>query len=463
MSTLDEAIGKITELTNVVKDNGGLNGLRREDLMNDFKTALEEHKAALLDEMPVRKGESIAPAQEKAVNQYNGKYKAELEAIVKDGYYKLGNWKMTAADMWMASKLLGKANDMRKAGIAINGADKLQPVSGDLHTAVKLMTSTGSGIGDEYVPTGMASALWNDFFTASRVAADLPSQPMPTDPFDLPLGLTRPTWRKGTQGQGSSAVNSATAKSTLTSTEQLVEIDWTYNLEEDAVVAMMPALRQMLTLSGGEQMDAFALNADNTNAATGNINSDDANPDNDAYYLSDGQDGIRHLWIVDNTGQATNAGGDALADADLISALNKLDKYGTDLTSCRIVPGIAAYFAMLGLTNVATVDKYGPMATVVSGELARYRGVPIIPSASQPKAEADGKVSATAASNTLGTISLYNRNNWRVGFRRNLLIEVDRNIQTRQLIMVVSFRMAVAAHGTRSSALHTSGIYNFSL
>lgn len=464
MSTeLEKAIEEITRLTNTVKENGGTAGLRKEDLIADMEAALEKHRLALLEEMPQRRGETEGAslsALEKAARNYTGKYAAEVKGFAKEGRYKLGNFELRPIDFWMAKQLLDRGNAMKQSGIGFAGGDKLKPASEDLNTVVKLMTSTGSGIGDEYVPTLMANDLWNDFFAASRVVADLPNQPMPSDPFDIPLGLARPTWRKGTQGQATGASNPATAKSTLTSTEQLVEVDWTYNLDEDAVVAMMPALRQMLTLSGGEQMDAFALNADNTDAATGNINSDDGNPDADSYYLSDGQDGIRHLYIVDNTGQHVDAGGDALADADMTSLLNKLDKYGLSLNEVRIVPGIGAYFAMVGLTNVATVDKYGPQATIVRGELARYRGVPILPSASQPKAEADGKLSVTAASNTLGTISAYNRTQWVAGFRRGLTIEVDRNIRTRQLIMVVSFRIAVGAQGTRSTATHTAGIKN---
>lgn len=460
---LEEAIGKIAELTEAVKSNGGLQEMQREALVRDFTVALENHKAALLDELPARRGEDPTPAQEKAVSKYNGKYATEFRNIMKDGYHRVGNSKLTAADFWMAEKLLDRANVIKNNGQTINGSDKLRPVSEDLREVTKLMTSTGTGIGDEYVPTGMATQLWNDMFAASRVVADLPTQPMPTDPFDVPLGLARPTWRKGAQGNASTAVNATTAKSTLTSTEQIVEIDWTYNLDEDAVVAMMPSLRQMLSSSGGEQMDAFALNADSTDAATGNINLDDANPDSDSYYLSAGQDGIRHLWLVDNTAQGNSGGGDALADADLVAGLNDLGKYGLDVQNVRIVPGIQAYFAMLGLTNVATVDKYGPAATIVTGELMRYRGVPVIPSASQPLAEADGKLSTTSASNTLGTISLYNRNMWAVGFRRGLTIEVDRDIKTRQLIMVVSFRIAVGAQGTRSTATHTSGVYNFTV
>lgn len=456
-TALETVVGQITELTNLIKSNGGV---QADALEARFRELLDAQKNAILDEMPARAGETRSPAVHRAVSAYSGKYTQELRDIVERGEYKLGNWRLRGFDLWMAKTLLDKADAMKRSGVAISGADKLHPASDDLSNAVKALTSTGSGTGDELVPTGMAAELWQDFFTASLIVADLPNQPMPTDPFDLPLGLGDVTWRKGSQGASTTATNTATAKSTLTSTEQVCEVDWTYNLEEDAVVAMMPALRQRLAISGGEQMDAFVLNADATATSTGNINLDDSTPAADAYYLSDGQDGIRHLYIVDNTGQHVNAGGDALADADMISMLNKLDKYGTDLNNVRIVPGIAAYFAMLGLTNVATVDKYGPQATIIKGELARYRGVPVLPSASQPKAEADGKVSVTTANNTLGTISAYNRNFWRAGFRRGLLIEVDRNIQTRQLIMVVSFRIAAAAHGTRSSTTHAAGIRN---
>lgn len=466
----EEVLGKITELTNQVKElaenHGGLSGWKAADAEATMRALLKEQQQAILDNMPARRGDPDPQEQgeqEKALSQYRGKYRREISDIVKHGEYKVGSYRLTGADLVFSKMLLDKANQMKAAGQSFKGLESVKPVSDDLNTAVKLLTSTGTGIGDELVPTGMAGELWQDFFAASRVASDLPVQPMPTDPFNIGLGFGQITFRKGTQGQSSSAQNPATDDSTLTSTELLAEINWTYDLDEDAVVAVMPALRQQIVVDGAETMDAFVLNADGTNAATGNINLDDANPPDDSYYLTAGQDGIRHLPIVDNTGQVNSGGGDALADADVISMLNDLDKYGLNLEQVRIVPGIATYFAMLGLTNVATVDKYGPMATIVRGELMRYRGVPVLPSASMPKTESDYKVSTTAGNNTLGQMVAYNRNFWRVGYRRGLLIEVDRNIQTRSLIMVVSFRMAIAAHGTRSSAKHTALVGNFTV
>lgn len=460
---LDQVIQEITELTNTIKEHGLKDPtIDYERLEAKFAELLKQQQEALMATQPVRRGDDgdSEPVSDKALAGYKGKYVTEVRDIARHGVHKFGNWHLKAVDLFLAKELIDRANGLKEQKVAFQGAEKIRPASEDLVNAVKLLTSTGSGIGDEYVPNNMAAELWTDFFAASQIVNDLPGQPMPSDPFDMPLGLGDVTWRKGGQGAAVAAQNPATAKSILTSTEQIAEVDWTYNLDEDAIIAIMPALRQRLGISGGEQMDAFVLNADGTATATGNINSDDGTPAADSYYLSEGQDGIRHLYLVDNTAQSDSAGGDALADADMVKMLNHLDKYGLDLGNVRIVPGIAAYFSMVGLTNVATVDKYGPQATIVKGELARYRGVPVLPSASQPKGEADGKLSVTAASNTLGTISAYNRNAWRVGFRRGLLVEVDRNIQTRQLIMVVSFRIAVAAHGTRSSATHTAGVYN---
>lgn len=464
-SEVQAVVDKIAEMTEQIKSlSAGTLGQHQLDQMTaDFKALLDEHKTAVLDSTPVRPGEFQSSAIQRAASGYTGKYARELSDIANHGEHRIGNWRLRGTDMILAKLILDKANNMKQAGIAFDGQDKIKPASDDLVSVVKLLTSTAAGAGDELVPTGMATELWQDFFAASRIVGDLPTQPMPTDPFDVSLGLGTITFRKGGQGQAPAGQNPTTAKSTLTSTELVANVEWSYNLDEDAVIAMMPGLRQQFIVDGSEVMDAFVLNADATATATGNINRDDGTPDADAYYLTDGQDGIRHLPIVDNTGQVNSGGGDALVDADVVGMLADLDKYGLDPSQCRIVPGIGTYFKMLGLTNVATVDKYGPAATIVRGELGRYQGVPILPSASMPLTEADYKVSATAGNNTLGQMVSYNRNFWKVGFKRGLLIEVDRSIQTRKLIMVVSFRIAAAAHGTRSTTKHTALVGNFTI
>jgi hypothetical protein len=44
-----------------------------------------------------------------------------------------------------------------------------------------------------------------------------------------------------------------------------------------------------------------------------------------------------------------------------------------------------------------------------------------------------------------------------------MMIEVDRDIQKRQTIMVVSYRQAIGCRGTRSTATHTAGMRNINI
>ena len=387
---------------------------------------------------PVRRGEIIGPPGFAAISK----------GVVPHGKFE----GTPVDDVIFAYWMLEKARTLQP--------DKVKPASKDMKEIVeKALTATGSATGDEYVPTGMAAQLWDDMFLASKVVGLIGTIAMPSDPFDMPLGWGAITWRKGTQNTATTASDPATAKSTLTATEQVAEVNWSYDLDEDSVIAVLPSLRAEISRSGADQGDAFILNADATNAATGNINLDDADPADDSYYLSNGQDGIRHLYIVDNTAQSTDINA-VLDDTKLRAGIARLGKYGADVSRLAMVTDAKTYVNnMLGLTNVATLDKYGPQATVLTGELSKYAGIPIVVSSQIAEAEDDGKVSATAGNKDEGQIAIFHRDMWRVGFRRQLLIEMEKSIHKRQFIMVVSFRIAVAARGTRASAVHTSGIH----
>jgi HK97 family phage major capsid protein len=465
MATLDEVLKGINDLQEVAKG-------RREDATLDWaniKSQFEENINALVaqkvaDEMNRRPARRIpgrwvgADGDVEDLSSLKGnRYYQTMLNFANDGVHKEFGNVMKPIDLWLAHRLLQEQVRLRHATF---GGQAFEP-SDDLKQAVKAMTSTGAGTGDELVPENLAAELWEDIFLASRVVSDIGVTPLPTNPFNYPLGLGDPTWRKGTENTATTVSDLTTAKITLTVTELVTEQNWSYTLDEDSIIALAPQIRSNLARSGAEIVDSFALNADATNAATGNINLDDADPADDSYYLSDGQDGIRHQWLVDNTAQTVAAGGDALADQDVVDMLVLMDKYAANPADVRIVCDVGTYLAgFLNLTNVKTLSDFGPSAVLLTGQLAAYRGVPVIISASHPKCEADGKVSTTAGNNTLGSVSAYNRNMWKVGFRRQLLIEVDRNIQTRSYIMVTSLREAVGAHGTRSTNVHTAGIAN---
>lgn len=453
---LENLIQEIKTLTDTVKEH-------RDDPatidIDKLGEVLAGHTQKMIeanaDNSPARRGEPVGPAEVnlKEVGQAN-RYRPILHDFAKDGVHKdyIGNV-VHPVDFWMAKQLIEKGHALMP--------DRVAPASSDLQAAIKALTASS---GADWIPTGMAGALWDDMFLASRVVAAMTRVPMPTNPFDVPLGLAHIAFAKGSENTAATATDPTIDKSTLTATELVAEVNWSYTLDEDSIIALMPTVRARLAQSGGEVMDAFALNADATSGATGNINNDDAAPAATSYYLSAGQDGIRHQWLVDNTAQDVDAAG-ALTDASIVSALTLMGKYAVDPSKVVAVTDVGTYLkGFLSLENTLTLEKFGNDAVVLNGQLARYRGVPIIVSASAPKTEADGKPSSvTPANNVKGQVSFFNRDMWYAGFRRDLLIEIDRDIQKRQYIMVVSFRQAVGAHGARATNTHTAGILNITL
>ena len=451
--SMEALIKEISDLTVAMKEGGVVDS---DKLAATLATKMQEMVVAQVAEQqataPVRRGQIVGV--DGAVITRGNRYYHTAQRVVTDGYATVGNQRVKAIDLFLAKMLLDAAATRDR---------KVKAASDDLNAALKALDSTTTGAGAELVPLPLVDSLWEDMFLASRVAGLFSTLPMTSGSMEIPLGLGQITWRKGTQNTVTTVSNPATDKVDFKTTELVAEVNWSYTLDEDAVVALMPTVRARFAQSGAEAMDAFLLNADATNAATGNINSDDADPADDNYFLSDGQDGLRHQWLIDNGSQAVDAAG-PLTDAVVVAALARMGKYAVDPTKLAMICDVQTYLkGFLSLDGVTTLDKFGSQAVLLTGQIGAYRGIPIILSASAPATEADGKVSATPANNIKGQLTIVNRDMWYVGWMRDLLIEIDRDIQKRQHIMVGSFRQAVAAHGTRSTNKHTAGARNISI
>ena len=140
-----------------------------------------------------------------------------------------------------------------------------------------------------------------------------------------------------------------------------------------------------------------------------------------------------------------------------------LGKYGVRPSELAYVTDVSTYIKSLGIDEFRTLDKLGPQATILSGQLAQVDGIPVIVAEEMAKSDDDGKVTS-GATNTKGRLLLVNRSQWRLGFRRELMIETTRDIQKRQNIMVVSMRLAFMERtGNRATATHTALQYNITV
>jgi HK97 family phage major capsid protein len=316
--------------------------------------------------------------------------------------------------------------------------------------AQRAMDTGVTGGGAEIVPTLMAASLWADVNLATSVAGLIPEVPQPSPEFDLPVQLGDVNWFPGVPNTATTSTTPATAKRVLSAKELVAMVPWSYNLDEDAVIAMLPELRASLVRNAAEVLDDVYINADT--AASGNINHDSAtltvSEAGKAQYLL-GWNGLARIPLVDNTDQQVNQS--AAPNADMFNnARAKLGKYGVLPSQVVHVMNIETWIKSQTVEQLRTLDKFGPQATILTGQLGAVEGIPAIVSEQLKLAPAGGKVHATTG-NTTGRMLTFNRTQYTRGTVRGLLIETERDIQKRQTVMVASMRISfigrVAASG----------------
>jgi HK97 family phage major capsid protein len=323
------------------------------------------------------------------------------------------------------------------------------------------LDSTTATTGDELVDTQQARELWEDVNLESAIGSLLPAIQMPSNPFNIPLQMGDVNWYPGTENVATKSTGLSTARQALTAYELVAEVPWSYDLDEDAVIAMMEELRRSLLRNGAEVIDDVLLNADTT--VTNNINADgatiSASDAGKGHWLL-GFDGILHLPLVDNTAQANNHAA-AVSDDMFNKVRSKLGRYGVRPSDTVFVMDINTFIRSLSVANFRTLDKFGPQATVFTGQLGAVEGIPVIVSEQMKLADSDGKVTNAGNVTNTGRLLIFNRSQWRVGFKRDLTIETVRDAQKRQNIMVISFRIALQERsGARSTATHSALQYN---
>jgi HK97 family phage major capsid protein len=316
----------------------------------------------------------------------------------------------------------------------------------EAYAKLKALTAAGVGSGADWVPTFATSELWRDFHLASTVVPQFRRVDMPTNPYTLPTETADVTFRYvSTENVAVTASNPTTSSATLTARKIQGEVDFSGEVTEDSIIPIIPNLRFDLVRRGGQTMDDLVVNGDTTTAASGNVQNDDGAPAAGSYFLAFA--GLRKFWNVTNTGQETNMA--AAPTTVLLNAVRKLlGRYGARPSDLILLTGPATYYALQTIAEVITLEKYGPNATVLTGELARWFNIPILLNESTDKVQTSGRLAVvTPTNNTTGWLGLVNTTMWKTGFRRDLQIESFRDIQKDQNILVASFRMAFIPSG----------------
>jgi hypothetical protein len=324
-------------------------------------------------------------------------------------------------------------------------------LTGAYQRAIRAMDTAESGFGSQLIGAQYVGELWNAPRDLGKIFPLIDDFEMQHPTAYLPVEVDIPEMLFVSE----STANNSSNYDTVKTGSQRVQVDakkfvihqmWSGEMAEDSIIPFVPFLRRQAALAVAHYADSLVLNGDTTNAATGNINLDDADPANTKHYLA--FDGIRHAALVDNTGNAVDAAG-APTYAQLIGLRSKMIDttrlvdwgHPTDPSDLVYVSDPETADKHAQLDEVITVDKYGSNATILTGELMKVGRHPYVASIAVSKTEADGKVSTTGGNNTLGQTVAFNRRGFKVGWRRRVQVETERLPGSDQWRVVYSLRM----------------------
>jgi hypothetical protein len=135
--------------------------------------------------------------------------------------------------------------------------------------------------------------------------------------------------------------------------------------------------------------------------------------------------------------------------------------YGVKPADLAHVMSINAYIKLLADTSVLTLEKYGPFATILTGELGKVDGSPIIVS-QYVRADLNATGVFDNSTTTRTEVLTVNRRGYAIGERRGVTLQVLKELYAEddQDAIVVSWRKAFAARFTSSTEKTVAAAYN---
>ena len=333
----------------------------------------------------------------------------------------------------------------------------------ELQAYAKAMDSAETGYGLQLMGAQYVADLWEAARPLSRVFPLIDTFEMTAPTAYLPVEADIPEMLFVAESTANNSSNYATSKTgsnrvQVDAKKFVIHQMWSGELEEDSIIPFLPFLRRQAATAIAHYSDSLILNGDTTATATGNINSDDEAPASTKHFLA--FDGLRHVGLVDNTGNSKDAGGvvsyGLLRDQlTRMADTSRLFHWGHPVNPEDVVyvTDHSTANAISQLDEVLTVDKYGPQATVLTGELARVGRNPLVASMAMSLTEADGKVSFdTPANNIKGQVVAFNRRGLKAGWRRRVRVEVERLPASDQTRIVYSLRMGLGRYSGSGAA-----------
>jgi len=356
-------------------------------------------------------------------------------------------------------------SDLKAAGL--DPADVLHSTK-----ANELDYTTQAGFGDEWVGIEYSRRLWEAIRAGTFVTMRLPSIEVPqgAESITIPLEAADPTWYKvgqttalnATTGRPDATITAsklATANKTLTLAKLGARTVYSGEMEEDSLIPWAAQLRRQMEKSGSQALETAVIDGDTEAGATTNINDIAGTPAGTEVFML--FNGFRKSPLVTTTVNSRSAAG-GLTDTDFLETLKLMGVAGlnaADQNAVSFIVDANVYWKVLTLASVKTRDVF-TQATLENGALSAIWGYGVNASyymhasATALKANTAGKVDQdTQGNNTTGAILAVRWDQWLLGFRRRLTLEIQRYAEADSNQIVALTRVGLAQRDTEASSI----------
>ena len=308
--------------------------------------------------------------------------------------------------------------------------------------------SDASTTGAEFIPDLLSPDLVRDLTMARRLEANFPVWTMSGKELRIPFLTTalRPYKKGAITGDDPANFTSSTivsAQRSITASGLAVRAQLDEDTTEDSVVEGLTLHRNLLIEALTDGTEDCIVNGDTAASHQDAIASWDIRSRWGSSGLGGSSD-HRTAWLglrayaYDNSSTVDGSSAETLAG--VLSARASLDSpHGVD-GSLMIVTSPEFYLAkILGFDEVQTVDKYGAGAVVLTGEVSRLAGMPIVISEFIDSEFNTAGLWDNSTKTKTGYL-IVNRNRWYVGARRSAVVEVQKDIRSGVIDAVSTVR-----------------------
>jgi HK97 family phage major capsid protein len=325
------------------------------------------------------------------------------------------------------------------------------------HHVLRALDVDTAGEGGNWVPTGIGASMHEKVRAAGKIAPLLVRIDLPTNPWKWPIeGADATAYRVPEPTGDTETKMTASTPGTLGATFDAEilggRILFSRSVEADSAVAITPFTRMKLVRAFVDAEERAILDGD----------TDGTHQDADVHALgaTDARwswDGLRKKGLA----QTALDGAAAALSASLLRTLRAMmGKWGLNPSDLAIIVGVNSYYDLLGDSELLTLEKLGPQATILTGQIGSLYGAPVIASEHvRENLNASGVYDGITTTRTYALI--VNRQEWCLGQRMALDVEVDDSIyrESFQRVIVAFERVDLQHIGDAATNDDTAIVY----